>query len=141
MVLAIGSLRLMTGPEFWSQTIFDLIHIDAPFFVPKILADLPLNYHFLVFSSLSLGYNILQRYFSSHFVLISVPSMWLMLAEKPTNQFSRHSSGWLLSSPCQELLGSFYPITRISLSNIYSPQCYILALYLPTLSAQSSSDM
>jgi ethanolaminephosphotransferase len=57
-----GNLRLIIGPEFWSQSIFDLIKINAPSFVPKILADLPLNYHFLVFSSLSLGYNILQRY-------------------------------------------------------------------------------
>jgi len=48
------------GPEFWSQTIFDLIPIDPPFFFPKILADLPLNYHFLVFSAISLGANIIQ---------------------------------------------------------------------------------
>jgi len=50
------------GPEFWSQTIFDLLPFNAPSFIPKILADLPLNYHFLVFSAVSLGANIIQRY-------------------------------------------------------------------------------
>jgi ethanolaminephosphotransferase len=41
---------------------FDLIHITPPSFIPQILANLPLNYHFLVFSSVSLGANIIQRY-------------------------------------------------------------------------------
>jgi len=50
------------GPAFWTQSFFELINMDAPSFVPKILADLPLNYHFLVFSGTSLGANILQRY-------------------------------------------------------------------------------
>ena len=61
------------GPEFWTQSFFELLNVNAPSFIPKILADLPLNYHFLVFSAVSLGANILQRYPPLHSRLISAP--------------------------------------------------------------------
>jgi len=56
---------LTPGPQFWSQSIFELVRLTPPSFIPKALADLRLNHHFLVFSAISLGGNILHRYSSS----------------------------------------------------------------------------
>lgn len=50
------------GPEFWLQSIPELLNISTPPFIPKFLADLPLNNHFLVFSAFGLGANIIQRF-------------------------------------------------------------------------------
>ena len=65
MVYLTDFLILIQGPQFWSQSIFELVHLTPPSLVPKALADLPLNYHFLAFSAFSLGANILQRSFPS----------------------------------------------------------------------------